>query len=77
MTTLDLNIQFRKETGMSCINSQGEPDIDYVKWLEKKMITVHHNACVETIEACKKQWMIDMKEWIYPPHPPINIIKKQ
>jgi hypothetical protein len=31
-----LKQQFLEETGMNWLNSQGEPDIDYVAWLEKK-----------------------------------------
>lgn len=38
MTTLDLNVRFRNETGMSCINSKGEPEAEYVKWLERIII---------------------------------------
>lgn len=30
--------QFKAETGISWINSQGEPDIDYVEWLEKRIL---------------------------------------
>lgn len=32
---IDLKKQFKKETGMTWVNSQNEPDIDYVAWLEK------------------------------------------
>lgn len=32
-----LREQFKKETGTNFENSQGEPDIDYVQWLEKKI----------------------------------------
>lgn len=38
MTRLELQILFYEETGIECFNSQGEPDIDYVQWLETKII---------------------------------------
>lgn len=34
---IDLKEQFYNETGTKAINSQGEPDIDYVAWLESKV----------------------------------------
>jgi hypothetical protein len=34
----ELRYQFFKETGYTWENSQGEPDIDYVYWLENKVI---------------------------------------
>ena len=33
----DYKQQFEEETGMTWLNSQNEPDIDYVLWLEKKI----------------------------------------
>lgn len=33
-----LRDQFEVETGEKHINSQGEPDIDYVAWLEQKLV---------------------------------------
>jgi hypothetical protein len=38
MTAEDLRHQFHNEQGISWENSQGEPDIDYVIWLEQKVI---------------------------------------
>jgi len=38
MTNEILRAQFEIETGITWTNSQGEPDIDYVAWLEKKLI---------------------------------------
>lgn len=38
MTARDLQRQFTAETGWMPQNSQGEPDIDYVEWLEKKVL---------------------------------------
>ena len=37
MTAEDLRQQFKKEAGIPWENSQGEPDIDYVMWLEQKL----------------------------------------
>lgn len=39
MTAVDLKNKFEEETGVPWINSQGEPDIDYVTWLEKNLIS--------------------------------------
>lgn len=41
MKDTDLRNQFNRETGNRCINDQGDPDIDYVIWLEKKYIRSH------------------------------------
>jgi hypothetical protein len=38
MKAEELQKQFKKETGDSWLNSQGEPDIDYVTWLENKVL---------------------------------------
>jgi hypothetical protein len=34
----ELRKQFEDETGDHWTNSQGEPDIDYVSWLEQKLV---------------------------------------
>lgn len=34
----ELRKQFEKETGTHWENSQGEPDIDYVAWLETRLL---------------------------------------
>jgi len=39
MDLKQLRMHFKKETGLSWVNSQGEPDIEYVEWLENKVIT--------------------------------------
>lgn len=38
ITTRDLKQQFKKEVGIDWENSQGEPDIEYVWWLEQQII---------------------------------------
>lgn len=38
-TRAELQTQFYKETGMDCVNSQGEFDIDYVAWLEDEALS--------------------------------------
>ena len=43
MTKDDLRKDFEKETGFNWINSQKEPDIDYVDWLENKIIDTDNN----------------------------------
>ena len=37
---IELREKFRKETGDNWENSQGEPDIDYVLWLESKLFAI-------------------------------------
>lgn len=44
MNRSDLKRQFKDEKGISWKNSQGEPDIDYVEWLEAKVIAVQKDA---------------------------------
>lgn len=44
--------EFEKETGVKPVNSQGEPDIDYVSWLEKK------------IELCNNRGSLINKEYV-------------
>lgn len=39
MTPEDLRNKFEEETGTPWQNSQDEPDIDYVMWLETKVIS--------------------------------------
>jgi len=37
--------EFKKETGISWKNGDGEPDIEYVEWLEKKLGFVKNLIC--------------------------------
>ena len=37
MTKKELRLMFEKETGTHWENSQCEPDIDYVEWLEARL----------------------------------------
>lgn len=55
------------------------------KWADEKAVTIHHNGCTATMEACAKQWgMIGedgkwKEEYLhltFPPLPEINKIKK-
>lgn len=39
--------------------------------------TIHHNACVNTINACIEHWGIDMTDRTCPTHPMIDTVKKQ
>lgn len=36
---------YKEETGEDAVNSQGEPDIDYVAWLEKRV--AHLDEAIE------------------------------
>lgn len=49
---LELQVQFEKETGEKPINSQGEFDIDYVSWLEKRVAN-SGPVCEKTIYVYK------------------------
>jgi hypothetical protein len=37
-TRTDLRVQFEELSGIRWENSQGEPDIEYVEWLEKELV---------------------------------------
>lgn len=37
---VELREKFKTETGDNWENSQGEPDIDYVLWLESKLLAI-------------------------------------
>ena len=37
---VELREKFRTETGHNWENSKGEPDVDYVLWLESKLLTI-------------------------------------
>lgn len=45
MTKEDLRIEFEKKYGINWLNSQGEPDIDYVEWLEDFIINKQPTDC--------------------------------
>lgn len=42
-----LKEKFFEETGINWENSQGEPDIDYVKWLESNCLQKQESDAVE------------------------------
>jgi len=67
MTPRDLKEQFKIETGRSIINDKGCHDIDYVHWLEDKIVkncfipdviksVCEHEKepCLEPIDECVK-----------------------
>ena len=41
---MKLREQFEKETCVAWINTQGEPDIEYVEWLETKLQNTSSNS---------------------------------
>ncbi len=58
---MTLRQRFEKETNAKWLNTQGEPDIDYVEWLEIKVYKQEANPVepIVTPEACeKKQYVI-------------------
>lgn len=40
MTDLDLRNQYKEETGNTWFNGDGEPDIEYLYWLESKLTSI-------------------------------------
>ena len=40
MTAADLRDKFQQRLGIHWQNSQGEPDIEYVEWLESELIAM-------------------------------------
>ncbi len=70
----ELQVLFYIETRTECINSQGEFDIDYVKWLENKVIadleikeplSNQEDKWVSVEEKLPKDGQIVIIFWIY------------
>jgi hypothetical protein len=40
MTRNDLRFHFTLETDINYVNKRGEPEIDYVTWLEDKLLEI-------------------------------------
>jgi hypothetical protein len=69
----ELRKQFKKEKGIKWMNSQEEPDIDYVYWLEEKIINlprevrrygeIHLYKIPETIRRIVDKVTIGNKEY--------------
>lgn len=62
MTPFDLRERFKNETGIESTNSQGEPDVDYVDWLELKIISDNKKLKADLQKAYTEIW----KTQIYP-----------
>lgn len=60
MTAEDLRNKFKEEMGIPWENSQGEPDIDYVTWLEQQVISSQPLISTPTtqqyLDRAKKLW---------------------
>ena len=55
-TARDLAKEFFNETGTLTINSQGEPDIDYVQWLENRLCeSLDQTAKLEELIEAQKE----------------------
>jgi hypothetical protein len=50
MTREELQADFHDKEGMFWLNSQGEPDIDYVMWLEDKVLAMKNDIPVPSDE---------------------------
>jgi hypothetical protein len=48
MNSYTLKLEFEKETGIKWSNSQGEPDIDYVEWLEQRLMSTEQLKATKT-----------------------------
>lgn len=54
----DLRVQFKELSGINWENSQGEPDIEYVEWLEKELLKLRtavasNNSFVSTQQVAQ------------------------
>ena len=47
----ELQHDFHNEQGINWLNSQGEPDIDYVMWLENKILAIKNNTPLPPAEG--------------------------
>lgn len=60
MTRTELQLKFFKETGTELVNSQGEIDIDYVSWLEDKVISAQFKPEVEVSDEEELEAIADV-----------------
>jgi len=51
MTREELRIKFNQETGITWINFQDEPDIDYVYWLENFIVNSLPNGEASSVST--------------------------
>ena len=54
MTREELQHDFHNEQGINWLNSQGEPDIDYVMWLENKILAIKNNTPLPPAEGAEE-----------------------
>ena len=50
----ELQHDFHNEQGINWLNSQGEPDIDYVMWLENKILAIKNNTPLPPAEGAEE-----------------------
>lgn len=64
MTDRDIQKEFEDLTLENCVNSQGEPDIDYVIWLEKELIEARTKSQKSAIPIVSEMFcvMVDSKK---------------
>jgi len=51
----ELQHDFHNEQGINWLNSQGEPDIDYVMWLENKILAIKNNTPLPPAEGAERK----------------------
>ena len=54
MTREELQHDFHNKQGINWLNSQGEPDIDYVMWLENKILAIKNNTPLPPAEGAEE-----------------------
>jgi hypothetical protein len=51
---MNLREQYEKKTGCRWENAQGEPDLDYVEWLETAYVDAEENAYAMAVFVFRK-----------------------
>ena len=62
-TAEELRKIFKKETGINDTNSQGEPDIEYVWWLENRIIERLQQIELPSDDEIEKQANLKFDNW--------------
>jgi hypothetical protein len=57
MNAIELRNEFESEMDTPVINSQGEPDIDYVRWLEEKVLSHSEALTKDRVIQILEPWL--------------------